>query len=99
MRTTVFVEKVGKKKFRATLSQPVVLETEGASQEEALDRLFDLASKRLSSGKVFEMQLPADMRSNPWRAYAGVWKEHPEFDEFVANIAECRRNADRRGSK
>jgi hypothetical protein len=35
MQATVFVEKVGKKKYRATTSQPLSLETEGASQDEA----------------------------------------------------------------
>ena len=38
MKATVFVEKVGKKKYRATTSQPIPLETEGASQDEALER-------------------------------------------------------------
>jgi hypothetical protein len=39
MKATVFVEKVGKKKYRATASQPVLLEMEGATQDEALERL------------------------------------------------------------
>jgi hypothetical protein len=93
MKTTVFVEKVGRKKYRAVTSQPVPLESEGASQEEAVERLRQLATDRLAQGKLLQMELPGG--SNPWQAFAGMWKDHPEFDAFLENIAEYRRDVDR----
>jgi hypothetical protein len=95
MKATVLVEKVGKKKYRATTSQPIPLEAEGVSQDEALSRLHDLATQRLSAGHVVQMNLPDVAGANPWIAFAGIWKDHPEFDAFVKNIARYRRSVDR----
>jgi hypothetical protein len=95
MKTTVFVEKVGKKKYRATTSQPVLLETEGATQDEALERLYELAKKRMASGKLIQMNFPDTPGTNPWQAFAGIWKDHPEFEEFLENIAEYRQSSNR----
>ena len=98
MKATVFVEKVGKKKYRASTSQPVPLETEGASQDEALDRLYELAKSRLAAGQLILMNLPDPPATNPWQSYAGIWKDHPEFDSFLESIAEYRRSVNRPGS-
>jgi hypothetical protein len=95
MNATVFVEKVGRKKYRATTSQPIPLETEGASQDEALERLYELAKKRLAAGQLFQMNLPGASATNPWQTFAGIWKDHPDFDAFIENIAEYRRSANR----
>jgi hypothetical protein len=94
MKATVFVEKVGKKKYRAVTSQPVPLETEGTSQAEAVERLRELATDRLARGELVQMDLPGDSKFNPWQAFAGVWKDHPDFDAFLENIAEHRRQMD-----
>lgn len=32
-------------------------------------------------------------RSNPWRAYAGIWRESPEFEAFRKEIDVIRREA------
>ena len=94
MKTMVFVEKIGKKKYRATTSQPVPLESEGASKDEALARLFDLAKTRLAAGQLVQLNIPDATDSNPWRTYAGIWKDHPDFDEFLQSIADNRRSVD-----
>jgi hypothetical protein len=98
MKANVLVEKLGKKKYRATTSQPIPLETEGTSQDDALERLYELAKKRLASGQLIQMNLPDGPATNPWQAYAGIWKDHPEFDAFLENIAEYRRGVNRPGS-
>jgi hypothetical protein len=98
MKATVLVEKLGKKKYRATTSQPIPLETEGTSQDQALERLCKLAKKRLAGGKLFQISLPATAGANPWQAFAGIWKDHPDYDAFLENIADYRRSIDRPGS-
>ena len=75
-------------------SQPVPLESEGASQDEALERLYELAKKRLATGKLVQINLPDASSGNPWQKFAGVWKDHPDFDEFLDNIAAYRRATD-----
>jgi hypothetical protein len=91
MKATVFIEKVGKRKYRATTSLPIPLESEGVSQNQALERLYELAKKRLACGKLMQMNLPDLPESNPWQAFAGIWKDHPDFEAFLENIAAYRR--------
>ena len=98
MNATVLVKKIGKKKYRATTSQPVPLKTEGASKDEALERLYALAKKRLAAGQLLQMDLPDVPAANPWQAFAGIWKDHPEFDAFRENIAAYRSSVDRSDS-
>ena len=98
MKATVLVEKVGNKKFRATTSQPIPLETEGKTQDEALQRLYDLAKKRLSGGQLVQMSFPDTPATNPWQGFAGIWKDHPDFDAFRKNIAAYRRTVNRPSS-
>ncbi len=33
-------------------------------------------------------------RPNPWRAFAGIWLENPDFDAFLAQIQDLRRETD-----
>ena len=81
-------------RFKATTSQPVAMETEGASREEALQRLQELARSRLAAGELVQVPLPNGDSGHPWMKYAGVWKDHPEFDQFQKNVAECRQKLD-----
>src|SRR5438876_11894262 len=94
VKAAVLVEKLGAKKYRASTSQPIPLESEGRSPNEAVKRLCALARKRLAAGEWQHVSLPGPPQSNPWVAYAGVWKDHPDFDDFLKNIAEYRRATD-----
>lgn len=97
MNATVLVERVGKARYRASTSQPIPLQTEGKSQEEAVKRLQKLARKRLAAGALIQISIPGP-ESNPWQEYAGIWKNHPDFDAFLNNIAEYRQSANRTSS-
>ena len=70
------------------------METEGASREEALQRLQELAQSRLAAGELVQVSLPNGDSGHPWMKFAGVWKGHPEFDQFQQNVAEFRRSLD-----
>src|SRR6516165_11085909 len=78
MKTAVLVEKLGKHKYRASTSQPIALESEGRSREEAVMRLCTVARKRLAAGEWQQVSLPGPPQANPWIAYAGIWKDHPD---------------------
>jgi hypothetical protein len=91
MKAAVLVEKLSEKKYRASTSQPIPLESEGRTGAEAVKRLCALARKRLAAGEWEQVSLPGPPQSNPWIAYSGVWKDHPDFDDFLKNIAEYRR--------
>ncbi len=78
--------------FKASTSQPVAMESEGGSREEALERLRALAITRLAGGELVSVSLPNGDSGHPWMKFAGVWKDHPDFDQFVRNVAEHRRD-------
>jgi hypothetical protein len=94
VKVTVLLERLDERKYRASTSQPILLEAEASSREEAVERLRELAKKRLESGELVEISLPEVREPNPWVEFAGVWKDHPDFDAFRENIAEYRRKVD-----
>jgi hypothetical protein len=94
VESAVFVEKLGARKYRASTSQPISLETEGRTREEAVRRLCALARKRLAAGEWRQVSLPGPPQMNAWTAYAGIWKDHPDFDDFLKNIDDYRRAQD-----
>jgi hypothetical protein len=95
VEAAVLIEKLGQKKYRASTSQPIAMETEGRTEAEAVKRLRALARKRIVSGQWQHVSLPGPPETNPWVAYSGIWKDHPDFDQFLKNIAESRRALDR----
>jgi len=99
MTITAFVQELAEGRFRAAASQPIVVSAEGSSREEAMTRLTALAQEQLSQGEIVQIDLPAVATVNPWMRFAGIWKDHPEFDEYRANIAEYRRSVDQARSR
>ena len=94
MNVTVLLERVDAETYRAITSQPIALETEGSSREEAIQRLRQLVEQRLATGELIEMDIPVAQETNPWIAFAGVWKDHPDFEAFLENVSEHRRQVD-----
>ena len=38
-------------------------------------------------------------RRNAWKAYAGIWRENPDFEAFLNEIQKLRREADEAETK
>ena len=93
MRMTVLVEQLDEHKYRASTSHPIPMESEGCSRDEALERLQDMAEQRLKGGELVRVSIPWAPDANPWLTYAGVWRDHADFDAVMENIAEYRRTA------
>ncbi len=91
MSLTAFVQQIDSGQFRASIAQPISLTAEGASRDEAISRLSKLAQHQLSQGEIVEIRWAGD---NPWLKFAGIWKDHPDFDAYQADIAEYRRMVD-----
>ena len=94
MQLTVLVERINEQTYRAETAQPVSLATEGRTREEAVERLRELATQRLATGEVVQIELPVAVEDHPWVPFAGIWKDHPEVDALLDNIAEHRRRLD-----
>ena len=91
MRVTVLVERLDERRYRASTSHPITMESEGCSRDEAVERLRDQAAQRLNGGELVQVLIPGAPYANPWLTYAGIWKDHPDFDAVMENIAEYSR--------
>ena len=94
MQLTILVEQIDDQTYRAETAQPIALATEGRTREEAVERLHKLAQRRLTAGELLQLELPDVAEPHPWTPYAGMWKDHPDFDDFLSHIADYRRELD-----
>jgi hypothetical protein len=94
MEVTVFVERLDDETYRAETAQPIALATEGRTRDEAIERLQVLARQRLSAGEMVRLEIPEVPTPHSWVAFAGIWKDHPDFDAVLRHIAEERRRSD-----
>ena len=94
MEMTVLVERLAEHKYRASTGYPVAMESEGRSANEAIERLREQAVQRLKGTELVQVSIPGVRDTNPWLKYAGIWKDHPDFDGFLDNVAEYRTTVD-----
>jgi predicted RNase H-like HicB family nuclease len=93
MEIPVLIERVEGNGFRARGGEPLGLTTDGATPEEALGKLQQLLKDRIAAGaRIVPLEVPG--ADNPWRTFAGMFKDDPLYDEWQQAIAENRRRAD-----
>lgn len=93
MQIPVLIEPVAGTGFRARGGEPLPLTAEGATPDEALQKLRELLQARLTGGtRLVALEVPDD--DNPWLKMAGMYKDDPLFDEWQQAIAEYRRQID-----
>jgi hypothetical protein len=90
---TVLVERLDEHKYRASTSNPVPMESEGCSRDEAVERLRDQAAERLKDGELVQISISGVPDANPWVKYSGIWKDHADFDAVMENISKYRRTS------
>ena len=68
----------------------------GNTEEEALDGVRELIRDLLGQTQFVkvEIELPAQPTPNPWLAKAGLFADDPTWDDFLASMAEYRRQID-----
>lgn len=96
MNIPILIEPVAHIGWRATLS--FGLSAEGATAEEARARVLRLLADRVKAGGKLDHLAPAEMVGDlhPLAPFAGMFKEDPLFDEWVAAMREYRREVDER---
>jgi len=93
MDIPVLIEPVAGNGFRARGGEPFALVAEGATREEALQKVREQLQERLQAGsQIVPLDVPG--QENPWVKFAGMFKDDPLFDDWQAAIAENRRKAD-----
>jgi hypothetical protein len=89
MQITVLVEPTSEDKFRATSGDPLRLETEAATRDEAVRKLRGLLQSRIEAGAEL---VGIDIRSSehPLAAFAGVLKDEPLLEAWREARVEYR---------
>lgn len=95
MEIPVIIEPVTGNGYRATGAGglSVGLIAEGATAEEAIDRLADQVRMRVSAGAKLA-ELGVDARAAPWKPDAGYLRGDPLFEPWRAAMEEYRRQLD-----
>jgi hypothetical protein len=94
MTVTALVKQIGDRRYRASISQPMLLETEADTPGQAVQQLRQMAMDQIAGGQLVEISLPGSNEPNPWLAIAGAWKDHPDLEQYLQNIADYRRQVD-----
>ena len=93
MDIAVMLERVDNNGYRATALMPTPLVAEAPTRSEAVERIRELVTDRLSGAELIRLQVPA-AEGNPSLAIAGSWRDHPDLDEVRENIEAYRREVD-----
>ena len=92
MEIPVLIEPVPPNGFRARSGEPLGLTAEGATREEALQKLREMVTKRIADGAEMT-SLEVGPFQHPWARFAGTWADD---DPVIAEWEkEWRRTAGR----
>ena len=94
MQIPVLIEPIAASGFRARSGEPLPLTAEGATGEEALNRLrLNLESKLQDGSELVTIQVGTT--ENPWSRGAGMWSpDDPMIAEWLQDIENYRRKVD-----
>jgi predicted RNase H-like HicB family nuclease len=93
MRISVLIEPVPGHGYRAKGGEPFDLIAEGATRDEALQKLRELIERRVSAGaEIVTLDVP--VADHPWLPFAGMFRDDPLVEEWKQTMAELRRQAD-----
>ncbi len=93
MQLPVMIEPVANTGYRASSGVGSGLSAEGATPDEALERLRALVVSRVAAGARI-VGLEVSGHDNPWLGVAGMYEKDPLFDDWQRAIAERRRQID-----
>ena len=91
MMYDVLVEEEQERTYTATLLGWPRLSVSAATREEALGKLRHTLEQRLSKAEVVTIEVDLPHQTNPWIRLAGVYKDNPLFEDFLAEMEADRR--------
>jgi hypothetical protein len=93
MQIPVLVERVKGNGYRARGTAPFVVSARGATREEALAKLRAKIQKRLKNGTEI-VGLEVGSQPDPWKEFAGMFKDDPWIDDWKQSIEEYRQQVE-----
>lgn len=90
MDVSVILERVGTNGYRARCGEPLAASAEGATRDEALDRLRGILAEKVAAGdiEIVRLRVPAPRPAGP------IWPDDEFTRDWLEGIAEARRRAD-----
>jgi len=93
MNIQVFLQPVNGSGFRAETSSPWNVTAQGATREEALDRVRDQIRAKLADGSEV-VSVAVDEPENPWLKLAGIHSNDPQYQNDLDAVAEYRQQVE-----
>ena len=94
MQIPVLIEPIAGNGYLAKTGDPLPLRAEGATRGDALKKLEEMMTQRLTSGSTIA-PVPEGASENPWLAMAGIYDPaDPEVQAWIEAMAEYRREVD-----
>ncbi|MBC6481397.1 MAG: type II toxin-antitoxin system HicB family antitoxin [Hormoscilla sp. GM7CHS1pb] len=90
----VVIETENEGMVRATVWGLLDCQASGATREEALAKVSQLLKARLSKAEIVKMEIELPKPEHPWKKFAGMFKDDPDFDDVLADIEAFRRDRD-----
>jgi hypothetical protein len=67
----------------------------GQTKEDALKKVKAELDRRFATGEIVSLNYEPVNGSHPWMKFAGMWKDDPTFDDFLAEIKAYREELDK----
>src|SRR5688572_15716489 len=93
MEIPILVEPVANNGFRAVCGEPLRVETEAPTREEALEKLRRLIEGRVAGGAEV-VAVSVGSGAHPLAAFAGMLKDDPLVEPWKQAMAEYRQQRD-----
>ena len=93
MEIPVLIEPIASCGFRARSGEPLSLTAEGATRDEALQKLRELVQRKVEGGEL--TMLEVGPFSHPWDAFVGKWADDdPLIAAWEKEVEAYRREVD-----
>jgi hypothetical protein len=97
MQMPVLIEAITGNGYRAKSGEPLPLSAEGATRDEALQKLRQMVEERLHQGvQLASFEVPASDADNPWLRMAGIYDANdPDVQEWLQEMKRYREEVER----
>ncbi len=90
----VVIETENEGTVRATVWGLPNCQAEGGTRSEALAKVRELLTARLSKAEIVQMEMELPKPEHPWMKFAGMYADNPVFPEVLEHIEADRRKLD-----
>jgi predicted RNase H-like HicB family nuclease len=76
--------------YRATAMGLPNCRAKGATREIALQNIREVLTNRLNQSEIVTLKIESPRSEHPWRQFAGIFQNDPQFEEVQADIKVYR---------